>query len=101
MLSKVSYKFKTSAKEWFISKSWKSWEHFLVKFFDKYSDDKIKTVRNKCKEAYQRKHESLLEYYHRYSKYLKKHYKLVKRIASKTTTDVKYLSIHTTSESLV
>jgi hypothetical protein len=46
MLSKVvSYKFKRSAKEWSHSKTWRSWEHFLVKFFDKYSDDKIKIVR--------------------------------------------------------
>jgi len=71
MLNKVSYKFKRSAKEWFDSKNWRSWEHFLVKFFDKYSDDKIKSVRSKCEEAYQRKCESLQEYYHRYSKYLK------------------------------
>ena len=98
MLSKVSYKFKRSAKKWFDSKTWRSWEHFLVKFFDKYSDDKIKSVRSKCEEANQRKHESLLEYYDRYSKYLKKHHKLVKRIASKTTTDVKHLSIHTSDK---
>jgi hypothetical protein len=44
------------------------------------------------------KHESFLEYYHRYFKYLKKHHKLIKRIASKTTTDVKYLSIHTSDK---
>jgi len=94
MLSKVSYKFKRSAKEWVDSKNWRFWEHFLpVKFFDKYSDDKIKSVRSKCEDAYQGKHKFFQKYHYRYSKYLKIHHKLVKRIVSKTTSNVKYLFI--------
>jgi hypothetical protein len=82
----IVLKLRKKAKDWFTnlsgeSKS-KSWEHFLTLFLEEFSNNDHRNTVAKLYLIRQKKKEKLKHYFARYSKYIKKHERAVKREVS-------------------